>query len=162
MRLRHPDERGQALVEFALILPILVLLLVGLFDFGRAIYAFNTINQAAREAARLAIVDQTVAHVQAEGAKSAVSLAVDEADVVVDFRDRLTPDAPGSCTAAVAGDDNNTDGIVLCIAVVTVPYEYRAATPLIGNLVGTIRMEGESRFKVDFNCEGPECPIGES
>lgn len=155
-------ERGQALVEFALILPLFLLILFGLFDVGRAIYAFNTINQAAREAARLAIVDQTVAHVQAEGAQSAVSLAVDASDIVVDFRDRVTPDTPGSCTAAVAGDDNNTDGIVLCLAVVTVPYEYNAATPIIGNLLGTIFMEGESRFKVDFNCEGPECPIGES
>ena len=159
---RRRDHRGQALVEFALILPIFVLILVGLFDFGRAIYAFNTVNQAAREAARLAIVDQTIAHVQAEGASSAVSLGVDAADVVVDFRDRNTPDTPGSCTAAVVGDDNNTDGIVLCLAVVTVPYQYEAATPIIGNLVGAIQIEGESRFKVDFNCEGPECPIGES
>jgi Flp pilus assembly protein TadG len=160
--IRRRDQRGQALVEFALILPLFVLILVGLFDMGRAVYAFNTINQAAREAARLAIVDQTIAHVQAEGASSAASLGVDAADVVVDFRDRNTPDTPGSCTAAVAGDDNNTDGIVLCLAVVTVPYQYEAATPIIGNLVGTIQMEGESRFKVDFNCEGPECPIGES
>lgn len=160
--LARRDARGQALVEFALILPIFVLILVGLFDFGRAIYAYNTINQAAREAARLAIVDQTIAHVQAEGASSAVSLGVDAADVVVDFRDRDTPDASGSCTAAVPGDDNNTGGIVLCLAVVTVPYQYNAATPIIGNLVGTIQMEGQSRFKVDFNCEGPECPIGES
>jgi Flp pilus assembly protein TadG len=160
--IRRRDHRGQALVEFALILPIFVLILVGLFDFGRAIYAFNTVNQAAREAARLAIVDQTIDHVQAEGASSAVSLGIDPADIVVDFRDRFTPDTPGSCTAEVAGDDNNTDGIVLCLAVVTVPYQYTAATPLIGNLVGTISIEGESRFKVDFNCEGPECPIGES
>jgi Flp pilus assembly protein TadG len=160
--LRHRDDRGQALVEFALILPIFILLLVGLFDFGRAIYAFNTINQAARVAARLAIVDQTEAHLQAIGASSAASLGIDEDEVVVDFRDRTTPDIPGSCTAAVDGDNNNTDGIVLCLAVVTVPYQYQAATPLIGSLVGTIFMEGESRFKVDFNCEGPECPIGES
>ena len=51
-------ERGQALVEFALVLPILILLLVGIFDFGRAVYAFNTVNNAAREGVRLAIVDQ--------------------------------------------------------------------------------------------------------
>ena len=52
---------GQALVEFALILPILILLLVGIFDFGRAIYAFNTVNNAARESVRVAIVDQNCA-----------------------------------------------------------------------------------------------------
>ena len=162
MTIRNRGHRGQALVEFALILPIFMLILVGLIDFGRAVYAYNTVNQAAREAARLAIVDQTVAHVQDEGAKSAVSLGIGAADIIVDFRDRTTPDVPGSCLAAVAGDENNTDGIVFCIAVVTVPYEYEAATPIIGNLLGTIHIEGESRFKVDFNCEGPECPLGES
>ena len=46
------------MVEFALVLPVLILLLVGIFDFGRAVYAFNTVNNAAREGVRLAIVDQ--------------------------------------------------------------------------------------------------------
>jgi hypothetical protein len=155
------EKRGQALVEFALILPILVLLLLGVFDFGRAIYAFSTINNAARQGARLAIVDQTVTHVQDRAASEAVNLGVGADDVEVDFRDLTTPDTPGSCAGAVPGDDNNVGSIVFCIAVVTVPYEYEAVTPLIGNLVGTLTLEGESRFKVDFNCEGPECPRGE-
>jgi hypothetical protein len=157
----HSEKRGQALVEFALILPILVLLLLGVFDFGRAIYAFNTVNNAARQGARLAIVDQTVTHVQDRAASQAVNLGVDADDVEVDFRDLATPDTPGSCAGAVPGDDNNVGSIVFCIAVVSVPYEYEAVTPLIGNLVGTMTLEGESRFKVDFNCEGPECPRGE-
>jgi Flp pilus assembly protein TadG len=156
------DTRGQSLVEFALIVPIFVLVLIGIFDFGRAIYAFNTINQAAREAARLAIVDQTISHIRDEAVESSVSLRIDATDIVVDFRDRDTPDDEGSCVGAVSGDDNNQQSIVSCFAVVTVRYEYEAATPIIGALVGTINMEGESRFKVDFNCEGPECPIGES
>ena len=156
------EQRGQTLVEFALILPVFVLLLVGIFDFGRAVYAFNTINQAAREGARLAIVDQTISHIQDEAVQSSVSLGVDAADVIVDFRNRDTPDDPGSCTGAIAGDDNNHASIVLCMAVVTVQYDYVAATPVIGALVGTLQLEGESRFKVDFNCEGPECPLGES
>jgi len=48
--------RGQALVEFALVIPIFVLLLVGIFDFGRAIWVNDTLSTAAREAARYAIV----------------------------------------------------------------------------------------------------------
>ncbi|MEO6579018.1 MAG: TadE/TadG family type IV pilus assembly protein, partial [Candidatus Limnocylindria bacterium] len=35
---RRRDRRGQSAVEFALALPLLILLLVGIFDFGRAIY----------------------------------------------------------------------------------------------------------------------------
>lgn len=49
-------ERGQALVEFALILPILLLLVVGLFDVARAVWQENTLAYAAREGTRYAIV----------------------------------------------------------------------------------------------------------
>jgi len=49
-------ERGQALVETALILPILVILLVGIFDVGRIILASGTLNAAVREGTRYAIV----------------------------------------------------------------------------------------------------------
>lgn len=155
------ERRGQSLVEFALILPVFILLLLGIVDLGRGVFAYNTVSNAAREGARLAIVDQTISHVRDEASTAAVSLGIDPADVTVDFRDITTPDDPGSCSGAIAGDDNNTGAIVFCIAVVTVPYEYQAATPVIGNLVGTLQLTGESRFKVDFNCEGPECPRGE-
>ena len=159
---RTHDSRGQSMVEFALILPIFVLLLIGIFDLGRGVYAFNTISQAAREGARLAIVDQTIAHIQDEAAKTAVQLGIDPADIVVEFRDRELLDTPNSCVGAVAGDNNNDQSIVRCMAIVTVPYEYEAATPILGGILGTIQMEGRSQFKVDFNCEGPECPLGES
>ena len=149
------------MVEFALILPVFVLILVGVFDLGRAVYAYNTINNAAREAARLAIVDQTVGHIQTEAIGASVALDIAPADVEVDFRSIATPDTPNSCPGDIAGDDNNTDAIVLCVAVVTVTYDYTAATPIIGNIVGTLALTGESQFKVDFNCEGPECPLGD-
>ncbi len=157
------DPRGQSLVEFALIVPIFVLVMVGIFDVGRAVFAFNTINQAAREAARLAIVDQTVSHIQDEAIESSVSLGVQAADVLVDFRDRDTPD-DGRVVHGRGGRqiDNNAASIVDCFAVVRVQYDWEAATPFLGALMGTLQMEGESRFQVDFNCEGPECPIGES
>ncbi len=48
--------RGQALVEFALVLPLFVLLLLAIFDFGRVIWARNVLENAARESARQAIV----------------------------------------------------------------------------------------------------------
>jgi Flp pilus assembly protein TadG len=49
-------ERGQALVETALVLPILVILLVGLFDVGRAIWLSNTLATAVREGSRYGVV----------------------------------------------------------------------------------------------------------
>lgn len=53
---RHSKPRGQAMVEFALVIPIFILLLVAIFDFGRVVWVNNTLATAAREAARFAIV----------------------------------------------------------------------------------------------------------
>ena len=52
----RPREDGQALLEFALILPIFVVALLGMIDVGRAIWANNAVANAAREAARYAAV----------------------------------------------------------------------------------------------------------
>jgi Flp pilus assembly protein TadG len=51
-------DRGAAAVEFALILPILLLLIFGIIDFGRALNAQITLTQAAREGARLVSLNQ--------------------------------------------------------------------------------------------------------
>ena len=53
---RNAKPRGQAMVEFALIFPIFILLLVGMFDLGRVIWVNDTLATASREAARFAIV----------------------------------------------------------------------------------------------------------
>src|SRR2546428_11114456 len=49
-------ERGQALVEFALLLPLMLLIITGLFDVARAVWQENTLAYAAREGTRYAIV----------------------------------------------------------------------------------------------------------
>jgi Flp pilus assembly protein TadG len=156
-RSRHrlgPD--GQTLVEFALVLPVFVLLLVGLFDAGRAVFALSTINNAAREAARVAIVDQTLAHVKAEGQAQAVALAIPADQVSVRYRNHDDTEDCSSQTAPSVG----------CIAVVTVEYTYVPATPVIGQLMGRITMRGTSFFPIEAECvEGPppsqQCPQGD-
>jgi Flp pilus assembly protein TadG len=55
---KHPSDRGSAAVEFALLFPILLLIVFGIIDFGRALNAQITLTQAAREGARLAAVGQ--------------------------------------------------------------------------------------------------------
>ncbi|MER3404896.1 MAG: hypothetical protein C4289_06800 [Chloroflexota bacterium] len=50
------SERGQTLVEFALVSLVLFLLLLGLIDFGRALWMFSSVSLASREAARAAMV----------------------------------------------------------------------------------------------------------
>jgi Flp pilus assembly protein TadG len=49
-------SRGQSIVEIALVLPLFLVLLMILFDFGRVVFALNTINQDAREGVRKGIV----------------------------------------------------------------------------------------------------------
>ena len=48
-------QRSQAIVEFAIIAPVLVILLFGVVDFGRVIYIYATLNQAVNEGARTAV-----------------------------------------------------------------------------------------------------------
>lgn len=50
------DERGATLVEFALVTPVLLLALVACFDFTRALNAYVTVANAAREGARYASI----------------------------------------------------------------------------------------------------------
>ena len=56
MRRFSRDEAAQSLVEFAFILPILLLVITGLFDMARAVWQENTLAYAAREGTRYAIV----------------------------------------------------------------------------------------------------------
>ncbi len=51
---RGRKSRGQAVIEFALVLPILLLVLLGITEFGRAFWTLNVLTQAAREGARVA------------------------------------------------------------------------------------------------------------
>lgn len=131
-------ERGQTLVEFALILPIFVLLLVGIFDLGRAVYANNTIQNAARQAVRVAIVDQNMSVIEAEAIQHAVALGIAAGNVDVNFLD-----------ADYTSGDCSVTPDVGCIVEVEVRYAYNAATPLLGSIVGTINMSGSSRQPIE-------------
>ena len=146
---RH--SRGQSLVEFALALPLLILLLMGIFDLGRAVYAYNTIANAAREAVRVGIVDQTWARRGCDADARAASVGVNwNADPLDPCRDAegeieisfLAPTLDGTeCAAPVE---------LGCYAEVTVGYDFTAATPIISNLVGTLHLEATTRQGVEF------------
>jgi Flp pilus assembly protein TadG len=56
---RRPREGGQALVEFALVLPILCVLLFGVMQFGIAFWTYQQVSAAASEGARKAAVSRT-------------------------------------------------------------------------------------------------------
>src|SRR5438270_9364969 len=52
------DERGVALIEFALVLPLLLLIMFGMIDFGKAFNYWNDETHLANEAARQAVVNR--------------------------------------------------------------------------------------------------------
>jgi hypothetical protein len=52
---RFTSQRSQGLTEFALIAPILLLLTFGIIDFGRGLYMYITLQEAANEGARVAV-----------------------------------------------------------------------------------------------------------
>ena len=112
MRRRHaagdPRDRGAAAVEFALLLPVLLLLLFGIIDFGRLINAQITLTQAAREGVRLAALGQSSATVQTRVTAAAGVLSPVTATVTT------------ACTTAGAATD----------AVVTVTYTFTFITPV--------------------------------
>jgi len=71
---RKTHDRGTAAVEFALVLPVLLLIVFGIVDFGRALNAQLTLTGAAREGVRLAALGYTDAAIQARVAAAAPGL----------------------------------------------------------------------------------------
>ena len=56
MRELHRSIRGQSVVEFAMVLPLMLVVMFMITEFGRALFIKNTLTQAAREGARQAVV----------------------------------------------------------------------------------------------------------
>lgn len=107
------SERGAAAVEFALILPILMLILFGVIEFGGVYNAQLMVTGAAREAAREMAIGGVVADAQAAAADAAIGIASGDLDVTV---------SPAACAAG-------TD------VTVTIVYDKPFLTGLFGATV---------------------------
>lgn len=127
---KRRSQRGQSLVETALVLPVLLIIVLGIFDFGRAIFAYNAVSNSAREGVRLAIVKQNATEVEAEAKRSAIGLDPNQIDVTFSIPD---------CGTVLVG----------CTAQVKVDHQWTAITPIIGNLVGPIQLSSTTEMKVE-------------
>ena len=142
-RLQRSRERGaagQSLVEFALVFPVLIIMLIAIFDFGRLVFAYNAITNAAREGARVGIINQTESGIQDEVINQGTSLGLVAADVVVTY---VKSDAP---TQPCPDDPPKS---LECLVVVTVSYDWQAITPVIGNIVGPITVTAISEMPIE-------------
>jgi len=70
-------QRSQSMVEFAIVAPLLLLLIFVMVDFGRVIYTYITLNQAVNEAVRVAIRDSALLPTNGDVESAAKIHAVD-------------------------------------------------------------------------------------
>lgn len=68
------DQRGQAMVELALVLPILLVLFMVVVEFGRVFHAYLIITNASREGARVAVVGKSDEDITARVDETAAEL----------------------------------------------------------------------------------------
>jgi hypothetical protein len=144
---RARSVAGQAVVEFALTIIVFLVILMGVVDFGMAIYKFNGVSQAARELARVTSVHPCAV----PDALTCAPGGSTETQNVLDTQKGLIPglaDPTISCIdesgAAVA--PNPCDFSKHSVQVeITAPYQ--PVTPLLG-LTGTWTMEGSSSAQI--------------
>jgi Flp pilus assembly protein TadG len=149
-------ERGQSLVEFALVFPIIVLFIAGFIEIGRAVFAYNAIANAARQGARVAAVNQIDLPTECEQSrpiedpsysywsiKGCTMTAAKTLGIDVDHVDVSYSAPPGttlSCSPKLH---------IGCLATVTVTYDYEVATPFVNVLIGSIAMTQTSQMPIE-------------
>ena len=99
MTRRPRDDRGAAAVEFALIVPLLVLLVIGIIEFGHAFRVHGTLSAAAREGARSMALQSDPAEARAavQDAAAALDPAIDAGQIAI---------TPSSCPSTGGGTTN--------------------------------------------------------
>ena len=126
LRAKPPTDRpakagvaGQSMFEFALALPIFLLLVFGLVDLGRGFYYYNLLGNMAREGARYAIVDPDDT--------LAISNTVGSAAIALDRSGPLKTDVITNGTATGYNRGNPI--------TVSLTYSMYAITPMIGEII---------------------------
>jgi len=129
-------RRGQTLVEFALLIPVFILLVVVVFDLGRAIYYYSAIYNAAREGVRFGAVhpDDTTG-MRNTTINYAFGLGLALANVTA---------GPGT-PEPVGGFDNPT-------VKVRVVYSFTPVTPLVERLLpgGQLTLTSEAVMRTEI------------
>lgn len=167
MRLR--SERGQATVEFAIVLPMVLLVLVGLIAFGKAFNYWINLNHIANEGARWAVVDKVPPYTAAGQNNPArttptacqVATYIASQASTTDLQGKIAPGYTGICSAAaipagwtITVACKNAGGVAPNIgdpATVTVAAVY--PLPASGFLklfgAGSITLQGKATMRLE-------------
>ena len=147
---RRAGSRGQGLVEFALIVPMILLLLFAVIDLGRAVYVYNTVSQAARSAGRTAMVNQERAKIRTSAINAAPTLGLTTSNVTICFKDAGTDER--DCDEGFVDTCRRSERVVGCLAIVVVRTTYRPITPVIAQLFSGFSMSATSVVAVEYVC----------
>ena len=151
-RARH---HGQALVEFAMIIPIFIVLLFGIIDLARFVYSTNSLNEVSREAARAGSValrpDACTGLSRSDCVRIVardrlVAVHVDTTDVSVVCQRK---NAAGELPAATTTDNCGGSWLANDLMRVRITRSFGLLTPIVGQLVGNLQMEAEAMVTVN-------------
>jgi Flp pilus assembly protein TadG len=137
------------LVEFAIVMPIVVVVVLGLFDLGRAVYSYNTLAQAARSASRVAMVNQVTSTVTSTAVATAATLGLTSSNVDVCFK---TADSTSTSCSSSSNNCPQSSRYIGCLAIVRTHISYSPMTPVIALLMRSISLSSTSVEPIEYVC----------
>ena len=150
VRRARTRRRGQALAEFALVFPIAILIIIAVFDVGRAVFAYNGLTNAAREGARLAAVNQDVTLIKQRVQEMTFGTGI--TNLASPTFVRFFHEGP-TLTPVTANPVCAAGSIAVgCVAVVNAESDWSAITPIIGQIIGPITFKTDAQVPVEFVC----------
>ena len=142
------SSRGQTLAEFAIVIPIVLLLFMGIFDLARAAYTLNTVGDAARNGVREAIVNQTCPDVVSRAKSVAPGIDLSASNSVRTSIYLTSIYSAGAPKETCAGGLSGNYGIGW-LAEVKVVTTFAPITPIIGNIVGPLSLSSTARLPIE-------------
>ncbi len=127
------DERGVEVIEFAIVSILLLILLFGVMEFGRAIWIYGTVAHTAREGARYAIVRGS------ESGRTAIPIDVEN------YVNLVAGGLTGLTVTTTWDDPSKDPGTIVQVRVDRV---FDPALPLVG--LGTFTLSSTSRMVIAF------------
>lgn len=123
------NQKGQSLVEFAIVLPLILLILLGIAQFGMMFNSYLTIQNATREGARVGIVGGTNNEINQSIISTSPNLKAE------------------NLTIHINPTQDRKSGETLTVQIV---YNYPLSVPIINNIFGkTIQLNAKTSMRIE-------------
>ena len=143
------------MVEFALVIPVFLLIVIAILDVGRGVFAYNSITNGAREGARLAIVNQTSTSIISRAVNQVAVAETDVPNVTVAFKES----APN---ANYANNPTCAPLKIGCVAIVTFQTTFKPLTPVVAQILFSngVTLTATSVEAIEYVCPNPTVAAG--